>query len=419
MNIRKKEKGITLIALAVTIIVMLILAGVTIAALTSENGIINQASKVKETSKVAKTEEEAKLEYSNLILEKQMEGHGEETELSDVIGKLEENGYETGEKDGKSYIKIGEYYYEIKLENAQVSIAKERTEGITGGNNGGNGGSGAGGGSGSGITASQITQTADKTGIYGEKVINYTCPNTTGVSTWRIFYADTENIYLIADDYISFENAPNGKKGTPITKNSTNYRLSMDNVYKDYDGATSIDSTFANKWLSSYWKNNSTSTNPNIKAVAYILDTNAWNPLYRGENAEYAIGGPTVEMFVKSWNDTHSVEKQIACSADSDVDTNGYGYKVKFANGDYNTYISGLAQDECNSIYIKSDNSNAYAMWLASPSANFSNYLMYADCYGNLSNNYYTDYGNPGFRPVVCLKSKVKLQKVVDGYEIR
>ena len=144
MNNRQKEKGITLIALAVTIIVMLILAGVTIAALTSENGIINQASKVKETSKVAKTEEEAKLEYSNLILEKQMEGHGEETELSDVIGKLEENGYETTEKDGKNYIKIGEYYYEIKLENEQVSIAREKTEGITGGNNGGNGGSGTG-----------------------------------------------------------------------------------------------------------------------------------------------------------------------------------------------------------------------------------------------------------------------------------
>mgnify|MGYP004508432465 CR=1 FL=1 len=132
MKTLKKEKGITLIALAVTIIVMLILAGVTIATLTSENGIINQSSKVKETNKVAKTEEEAKLEYSNLILEKKMEGHGEEIELSDVIEKLEENGYETAGKDGKNYIKIGEYYYEIKLENAQVSIAKDRTEGITG-----------------------------------------------------------------------------------------------------------------------------------------------------------------------------------------------------------------------------------------------------------------------------------------------
>ena len=66
MNIRKKQQGITLIALAVTIIVMLILAGVTITALTSKNGIINQANTAKETNKVAKTEEEARLEYSNL-----------------------------------------------------------------------------------------------------------------------------------------------------------------------------------------------------------------------------------------------------------------------------------------------------------------------------------------------------------------
>ena len=400
MNNRKKEKGITLIALAVTIIVMLILAGVTIAALTSENGIINQASKVKETSKVAKTEEEAKLEYSNLILEKQMEGHGEETELSDVIEKLEENGYETGEKDGKNYIKIGEYYYEIKLENAQVSIAKERTEGITVGS--------------SKITAKKIAQTADKTGIYGEKVTNYTCPNTTGVSTWRIFYADTENIYLIADDYISFDNAPKGKKGTLITKHG-DYMLAMLYVVKDYDGATSIDSTFANKWLSSYWKNNSTSTNQNIKAVAYILDTSVWNTLYKGENAEYAIGGPTVEMFVKSWNDTHSGEKQKACSADLDVDANGYGYKVKAANGDYEL-SSLLAQDEYNSIYVKSDPSKASGMWIASPSAYERNSLMYAGSYYFSFCSY-----NPndiGFRPVVCLNSKVRLQKVSDGYEI-
>ena len=67
MNIRKKQQGITLI-------VMLILAGVTITALTSKNGIINQANTAKETNKVAKTEEEARLEYSNLILKKQIDG---------------------------------------------------------------------------------------------------------------------------------------------------------------------------------------------------------------------------------------------------------------------------------------------------------------------------------------------------------
>ena len=38
-----KNKGVTLIALAVTIVVMLILAGVTISVLNGENGIVKQA----------------------------------------------------------------------------------------------------------------------------------------------------------------------------------------------------------------------------------------------------------------------------------------------------------------------------------------------------------------------------------------
>ena len=40
----KNNKGITLIALVITIIVLLILAGVSIAMLTGENGILTQAS---------------------------------------------------------------------------------------------------------------------------------------------------------------------------------------------------------------------------------------------------------------------------------------------------------------------------------------------------------------------------------------
>lgn len=41
-NIIKQKRGITLIALIVTIIVLLILAGVTIATLTGDNRTINQ-----------------------------------------------------------------------------------------------------------------------------------------------------------------------------------------------------------------------------------------------------------------------------------------------------------------------------------------------------------------------------------------
>lgn len=44
----KEAKGITLIALVITIIVLLILAGVTIATLTGDNGILKQADKAKQ-----------------------------------------------------------------------------------------------------------------------------------------------------------------------------------------------------------------------------------------------------------------------------------------------------------------------------------------------------------------------------------
>ena len=220
MNNRKKEKGITLIALAVTIIVMLILAGVTISALTSENGIINQANIVKETNKVAKTEEEAKLEYSNLILEKQIEGHGEETELSDVIGKLEENGYETAEKDGKNYIKIGEYYYEIKLENEQISIAREKTEGITGG---------AGGGT--GIAGNKYDKDTKVT-IGGKEV---SIPAGATVSKISGEYENVDNgivIYIINDDKANWNNVEDMQKKydqfvwVPVDKNNVVLDLS-------------------------------------------------------------------------------------------------------------------------------------------------------------------------------------------------
>ena len=46
-SIEKQEKGITLIALVITIIVLLILAGVTIATLTGDNGILTKASEAK------------------------------------------------------------------------------------------------------------------------------------------------------------------------------------------------------------------------------------------------------------------------------------------------------------------------------------------------------------------------------------
>ena len=57
----KERKGITLIALVITIIVLLILAGVSIAMLTGQNGILTQAQNAKTTNENKSAEEKVKL----------------------------------------------------------------------------------------------------------------------------------------------------------------------------------------------------------------------------------------------------------------------------------------------------------------------------------------------------------------------
>ena len=58
----KTNKGITLIALVITIIVLLILAGVTIASITGENGILSKATNARDNNTKASAEERVKTE---------------------------------------------------------------------------------------------------------------------------------------------------------------------------------------------------------------------------------------------------------------------------------------------------------------------------------------------------------------------
>ena len=57
----KKQNGITLISLIITIIIMLILAGVALSAVLSDNGIVNQAIEAKSKTEQAEIEEKRKL----------------------------------------------------------------------------------------------------------------------------------------------------------------------------------------------------------------------------------------------------------------------------------------------------------------------------------------------------------------------
>ena len=61
---KRTERGITLIALVVTIVVLLILAGVAIAMLRGQNGILSEAESAKEATKNKGAEEKVGLAIS-------------------------------------------------------------------------------------------------------------------------------------------------------------------------------------------------------------------------------------------------------------------------------------------------------------------------------------------------------------------
>ena len=76
-----KEKGITLIALVITIIVLLILAAVSIATLTGQNGILTRANDAKKETEIAELKERIQID----ILEKQAENKNEDITEKDLI----------------------------------------------------------------------------------------------------------------------------------------------------------------------------------------------------------------------------------------------------------------------------------------------------------------------------------------------
>ena len=64
----RNQKGITLIALVITIIVLLILAGVSIAMLTGSNGVLTKATTAKSETAVAEIKEQVTLAMNEILM---------------------------------------------------------------------------------------------------------------------------------------------------------------------------------------------------------------------------------------------------------------------------------------------------------------------------------------------------------------
>ena len=88
------NKGITLIALVITIIVLLILAGVSIAMLTGNNGILTQAGNAKTETAKAEAEEAVKLAVNEILtnsMDPSYEGDEDEINVENLTTLIPKN----------------------------------------------------------------------------------------------------------------------------------------------------------------------------------------------------------------------------------------------------------------------------------------------------------------------------------------
>lgn len=112
---RKNDKGITLLALVITIIILLILAGITISTITGDDGTIINASKAKFRTEIRDIEEKIELEEVN-------HNNGEDFQfgtLKDLIGREDEYNEILYMEDGKLV------YLEDKVSDKQAQWLEE------------------------------------------------------------------------------------------------------------------------------------------------------------------------------------------------------------------------------------------------------------------------------------------------------
>ena len=103
---KSKERGVTLIALVVTIVVLLILASIGIGAITSDNGVIKQSNETKQSA-----------ERESIIEKIEADLYTEKTKTpskNDLKELIKEKDFGTVNEDDSFTSKIGNYKIEFE-----------------------------------------------------------------------------------------------------------------------------------------------------------------------------------------------------------------------------------------------------------------------------------------------------------------
>ena len=300
------------------------------------------------------------------------------------------------------------------------------------------------------VAASEIAKGINSE-TYG-KYVNYNIDLGIGTANdvtddWKVFYDDGVNIYIIAADYVPVSN-------TYLANAVTNMGATTYSVYSIYWSGNTSFQTYKNgnlpsrangaadiftnrpagtaylegKGFLSFWKNKIEETktiadndNNNAKETACLMDTKIWEEFATGlpegvTGTAYAIGGPTLSMWVESWNARYPNDKLYYNRA-SDT---GYCVKAGGQPSASNYYIDlsiMSAKEGYNDLLYYPHTtkiSDCAGYWLAAPSADGSGQQLVVSQSGYLGYDFvnggyvYRD----GLRPVVCLPSEVQLTAV-------
>ena len=252
-----------------------------------------------------------------------------------------------------------------------------------------------------GITAQMVANEPSK--YYGLKVTDYTSQN--GQNDWKIFYSDGEHIFLITGDYIN-----------PAEKDriSTETEMTISNYSVYWASAPTftenIDTTILERFKATEYNINDYKYRLNSRCISKLLNVNNWSN-YKdvGDKAENAIGSPTIEMWIDSWNSRYPKDKVYRRA---DV-KNGYCIG-KSSNPQLNDRLEAkeMTRKEGynNKLYYLHTGTNGWngtsGYWVASPHADSARTLFFVSSNGAVTTYDYSS-GAVSARPVVSLNTGV------------
>lgn len=120
---KQKKDGITLIALVITIIVLIILAGISVQLILGENGIIKKAKESKLMTEISAVEEKAQLIYADKQIENELNSN---KIIQEIVDELRKEDYNIEEVKADERDITG-----IKIDKESISMGLEKTEKIT------------------------------------------------------------------------------------------------------------------------------------------------------------------------------------------------------------------------------------------------------------------------------------------------